>query len=56
MGLGNDAIGYILKPEYFEKDRKVPHAQYLCSMSAGVGTAAAVMRVIEELARLLETP
>jgi hypothetical protein len=56
MGLGNDAIGYILKPEYFEKDRKVPHAQYLCSMSAGVGTAAAVMRVIEELSRMLETP
>lgn len=54
MGLGNDALGYILKPEYFEQERKIPHSKYLCSMSAGVGTAAAVMRALEDIAKTLD--
>ena len=53
MGLGNDAIGYILKPDYFEKESRIPHCKYLSSMSAGAGTAAAVMRVLEEITRLV---
>lgn len=53
MGLGNDAIGYILKPDYFDQERNIPHSKYLCSMSAGAGTASAVMRVLEEITRML---
>jgi hypothetical protein len=56
MGLGNDAIGYILKPEYFEPQNKIPHSKYLSGMSAGQGTAAAVMRALEEICRLMQAP
>jgi hypothetical protein len=56
MGLGNDAIGYILKPDFFEPELKIPHSKYLCSMSAGKGTAVAVMRVLEEITRTLQEP
>jgi hypothetical protein len=45
-----DAIGYILKPEFFETANKIPHSQYLCSMSAGKETEAVVMNVLTELA------
>jgi Neutral/alkaline non-lysosomal ceramidase, N-terminal len=34
LGLGMDALGYILKPEYFD-DPNLPHAPYLTSMSVG---------------------
>lgn len=34
LGLSNDALGYILKPSFFE-DPSIPHAEYLTSMSVG---------------------
>ena len=46
MGLGMDAMGYILKPEFFDPEKKIPHAGYLCSMSAGKQTAPMVMAVL----------
>jgi len=46
MGLGMDAIGYILKPEFFDPEKKIPHAGYLCSMSAGKQTAPMIMAVL----------
>lgn len=46
MGLGMDAMGYILKPDFFDPEKKIPHAGYLCSMSAGKQTAPMIMAVL----------
>lgn len=46
MGLGMDAVGYILKPEFFDPEKKIPHAAYLCSMSAGKQTGPIIMAVL----------
>jgi hypothetical protein len=48
LGLGQDALGYIVKPEYFE-DRTLPHAPYLTSMSLGKRTGPSLMQVLKEL-------
>lgn len=48
LGLGNDALGYILKPEYFE-DKSLPHAEYLTSMSLGKETAPIILKTLKEL-------
>lgn len=42
LGLTLDALGYILKPEYFS-DAQLPFADYLTSMSVGPDTGPAVM-------------
>jgi hypothetical protein len=42
LGLGNDALGYIVKPSFFE-DKNIPHAEYLTSMSVGKPTAPMMM-------------
>lgn len=52
MGLSMDALGYIVKPYFFDPNRKVPHAEYLCSMSVGPEASKVVM---ETLSRLAET-
>jgi hypothetical protein len=49
MGLSMDAMGYILKPYFFDPERKVPHAEYLCGMSAGKETGPVVMQVLRDL-------
>jgi hypothetical protein len=49
MGLSMDAMGYIVKPYFFDKERKIPHAEYLCGMSAGRETGPIVMKVLSEL-------
>ncbi len=49
MGLSMDALGYILKPSFFDSTRNIPHSKYLCSMSVGPKTSAIVMEVIHEL-------
>lgn len=48
LGLSNDALGYILKPSFFE-DPTIPHAEYLTSMSVGKQTGPLVMKTLEEL-------
>lgn len=50
MGLGMDALGYILKPEFFDKEKKIPHAEYLCGMSVGIEAMPLVMKIVTELA------
>lgn len=42
LGLGNDALGYIVKPTFFE-DKSIPHAEYLTSMSVGKLTGPLMM-------------
>jgi hypothetical protein len=48
IGLGQDALGYILKPSYFS-DQSLPHAPYLTSMSLGPETGPLLMEHIERL-------
>ena len=51
LGLGMDALGYILKPEFFDATKKIPHSGYLCSMSIGIETMNYVMKTLELLAK-----
>jgi hypothetical protein len=53
LGLGMDALGYILDGGFFAGQARPPHAEYLCSMSLGPATAEAVMRTVALLARRL---
>ncbi|MBM3442802.1 MAG: alkaline ceramidase [Bacteroidetes bacterium] len=53
LGLGMDALGYILDVGFFSGDPRPPHADYLCSMSVGPATAEAVMKAIASLAARL---
>lgn len=48
LGLANDALGYILKPGYFE-DQSKPHAEYLTSMSVGKPTGPILLKTLEQL-------
>ena len=50
LGLGQDALGYIVKPEYFE-DPTLPHAPYLTRMSLGKDTGHYLMEVLETLSQ-----
>jgi len=48
LGLSMDALGYILKPAFFE-DPAIPHAEYLTSMSVGKETGPLIMKSLEKL-------
>ena len=50
LGLAMDALGYIVKPYFFDKEKNIPHSEYLCSMSAGPETMDKVMEVLRQLA------
>lgn len=49
IGLGLDAMGYILKPEYFDPESNLPHAEYLTRMSPGKEAGPLVLEKIEKL-------
>ena len=49
LGLGMDAMGYIVKPEFFDPQKKIPHAEYLCGMSVGAHAMPLVLEVLREL-------
>jgi hypothetical protein len=42
LGLSNDALGYIVKPTFFE-NKDIPHAEYLTGMSVGKPTGPTLM-------------
>ncbi len=50
MGLAMDAMGYILRPEFFDKTQAIPHSPYLTSMSVGKHGGPKMMEVVRELA------
>jgi hypothetical protein len=50
LGLGQDALGYILKPSYFE-NQALPHAPYLTRMSLGKQTGELLMQTLRELSQ-----
>lgn len=49
LGLGLDALGYILKPEYFESPEAFPNGEYLTSVSVGPRTGPILMHALESL-------
>lgn len=49
MGLAQDALGYILKPEFFQKGHPIPHSEYLTSMSIGPDTQDIILNVLKTL-------
>lgn len=50
IGLGMDALGYILTPEFYEEDPKVKHTGYLTSMSIDKEAGAILMDNIHSMA------
>jgi hypothetical protein len=51
LGLSMDALGYIVKPYFFDPARKIPHAEYLCSMSVGPESSIIVMKTLADLTK-----
>ncbi|MEQ8911639.1 MAG: hypothetical protein RIE03_05055 [Pseudomonadales bacterium] len=51
LGLTLDALGYILKPEYFDAGAAFPSADYLTATSVGPEAAPRLMATLEALAR-----
>ncbi|WP_276389597.1 neutral/alkaline non-lysosomal ceramidase N-terminal domain-containing protein [Eudoraea chungangensis] len=51
LGLGMDALGYILTPEFFEKEPRVKHSNYLKSMSIDPQAGPLILQTIEELSQ-----
>jgi len=48
-----DAMGYLLKPEFFDKSRNLPHAGYLTTVSVGADGGPQMMAVVGELLKSL---
>lgn len=49
MGLAMDALGYILKPSFFEPGNTIAHSKYLTSMSLGPQTLPLLEMAIQAL-------
>ena len=51
MGLTQDAMGYILKTDYFDGDTEYPSGEYLKSVSVGREAGPRLMQVLKQLAQ-----
>lgn len=49
LGLTQDALGYILKPSYFDEHTPIPHAEYLTSMSLGPETGPTLLHALQAI-------
>lgn len=49
LGLSQDALGYILKPTFFEPGNTIPHSAYLTSMSVGPQTMGIIKETLQTL-------
>jgi len=50
IGLGMDALGYILTPEFYEENPKVKHSEYLTGMSIDEEAGTLLIEKIRSLA------
>lgn len=50
LGLGQDELGYIIKPGFFEPGTTLYATPYLTSMSPGREAGAVMMQMLKELA------
>ena len=51
IGLGMDALGYILKPTFFDSTTTIHHTEYLTGMSIDKEAGPILMKAIESLAK-----
>ena len=49
LGLAQDALGYLVRPEFFDEQQKIPHAEYLTKVSVGKDGGPVMMREIQRL-------
>jgi hypothetical protein len=49
MGLSQDALGYIIKPSFFDPKNNIPHSEYLTGMSIGPETMQIILQTLREL-------
>jgi hypothetical protein len=49
LGLSQDALGYIIKPSFFETNNKIPHSEYLTGMSIGSETMGIILSTLKNL-------
>jgi hypothetical protein len=49
LGLGLDELGYIIRPEFFDKPDQFPAGPYLTSMSAGRNAGPSMMTALESI-------
>ena len=51
LGLSQDALGYIIKPSFFDPKNKIPHSEYLTGMSVGPATMGIILDTLKELSK-----
>lgn len=49
LGLSQDALGYIVKPSFFDLSNKIPHSEYLTGMSIGPATMGIILSNLKTL-------
>ena len=49
LGLSQDALGYIIKPSFFDSSNKIPHSEYLTGMSIGPATMGIILSNLKVL-------
>ena len=49
LGLSQDALGYIIKPSFFDQSNKIPHSEYLTGMSIGPETMGIILSTLKNL-------
>jgi hypothetical protein len=49
LGLSQDALGYIVKPSFFDMSNKIPHSEYLTGMSIGPATMDIILSTLQML-------
>ena len=49
LGLSQDALGYIVKPSFFDMRNKIPHSEYLTGMSIGPETMGIIFSTLQML-------
>ena len=49
LGLSQDALGYIIKPSFFDLSNKIPHSEYLTGMSIGSETMGIILSTLKNL-------
>jgi len=49
LGLSQDALGYIIKPSFFDLSKNIPHSEYLTGMSIGPATMGIILSNLKML-------
>ena len=49
LGLSQDALGYILTPDFFEPDSRLKHKEYLTSMSIDKEAGNLIIKAVAEI-------